>query len=264
MKKIVAALTAALIVTVTAATSVSAEEHRVQNGESLWKIANDYNTTVEELMDINDLKSTVIHPKELLFINTTYVVKSGDTLNGISKEYNISVEELMDWNELSTDIITIGQELSIKGANVSQEDASPAETNSVAEEAPVKEDKKSSEESTVNTAAAKSEKVDNNSEQASEGKTISVSATAYTAKCDGCSGVTYTGVDLNKDPNAKVIAVDPNVIPLGSKVYVEGYGHAIAADIGSAIKGNKIDLHVPTKDEAFAWGVQTVNVTIVE
>src|SRR5699024_3592202 len=101
-------------------------------------------------------------------------------------------------------------------------------------------------------------------DQAPEGKTISVSATAYTAKCDGCSGVTSTGVDLNANPNAKVIAVDPTVIPLGSEVYVEGYGYATAADVGGAIKGNKIDVHVPTKGEATSWGVRIVNVTIVE
>ena len=47
-----------------------------------------------------------------------------------------------------------------------------------------------------------------------------------------------------------MIAVDPNVIPLGSKVYVEGYGEAIAADTGGAIKGNKIDVHVPSKSQA--------------
>ena len=44
-----------------------------------------------------------------------------------------------------------------------------------------------------------------------------------------------------------MIAVDPSVIPLGSKVWVEGYGYAIAGDTGGAIKGMKIDLHVPTK-----------------
>jgi 3D (Asp-Asp-Asp) domain-containing protein len=96
------------------------------------------------------------------------------------------------------------------------------------------------------------------------GKTFSVTATAYTASCDGCSGITATGVNLKENPDAKVIAVDPSVIPLGSKVYVEGYGYATAADTGGAIKGNKIDLFVPTKGEATNWGVRTVNVTIVE
>lgn len=78
----------------------------------------------------------------------------------------------------------------------------------------------------------------------------------FRSNCNWC--------DLNQDPNAKVIAVDPNVIPLGSEVYVEGYGYATAADTGGAINGNKIDLHVPSQDEAVNFGRQQVNVTIVE
>src|SRR5690625_6441278 len=93
---------------------------------------------------------------------------------------------------------------------------------------------------------------------------MNMTATAYTAECDGCSGITYTGLNLNEDRHKKVIAVDPNVIPLGTRVHVEGYGEAIAGDIGSAIKGNKIDIHVPTKDEAFSWGVREVVVTILD
>ena len=76
------------------------------------------------------------------------------------------------------------------------------------------------------------------------GREIFVTATAYTASCSGCSGTTATGINLHANPNAKVIAVDPNVIPLGSKVFVEGYGYAIAADTGGAIKGNKIDVFI--------------------
>ena len=56
---------------------------------------------------------------------------------------------------------------------------------------------------------------------------------------------TATGLILNNNPNAKVIAVDPSVIPLGTKVYVEGYGYAVAADTGGAIKGHKIDVFFP-------------------
>ena len=62
---------------------------------------------------------------------------------------------------------------------------------------------------------------------------------------------------LRANPNAKVIAVDPRVIPLGTKVYVEGYGYAIAADTGSAIKGYKIDVFFPSKSDAFRWGSKT-------
>ena len=62
----------------------------------------------------------------------------------------------------------------------------------------------------------------------------------------------------------KMIAVDPSVIPLGTKVYVEGYGYAIAGDTGGSIKGNKIDVFFPTKAEAFRWGCRKVKIKILE
>jgi uncharacterized protein YabE (DUF348 family) len=96
-----------------------------------------------------------------------------------------------------------------------------------------------------------------------EGKEVYVSSTAYTANCNGCSGKTATGINLRSNPDVKVIAVDPNVIPLGTKVYVEGYGYAIAADTGTAIKGNKIDVFFATKAEAYRWGRKTVKIKIL-
>ncbi|NEU32532.1 DUF348 domain-containing protein [bacterium LRH843] len=96
------------------------------------------------------------------------------------------------------------------------------------------------------------------------GRTLTVTATAYTAACSGCSGVTATGINLNNNRNMKVIAVDPNVIPLGSRVHVEGYGNAIAGDTGGAIRGNRIDVHVPTKADASRWGRKQVKITILD
>ncbi|NSL52876.1 DUF348 domain-containing protein [Bacillus sp. P2(2020)] len=95
-------------------------------------------------------------------------------------------------------------------------------------------------------------------------KEFYVQATAYTAYCNGCSGKTSTGINLRANPDAKVIAVDPNVIPLGSKVWVEGYGYAIAADTGSSIKGNKIDLFYPDKKTVDKFGKKTVLIKILE
>ncbi|CAH0213851.1 MULTISPECIES: G5 and 3D domain-containing protein [Peribacillus] len=98
----------------------------------------------------------------------------------------------------------------------------------------------------------------------SSGKEIYVSSTAYTASCKGCSGVTSTGVNLKSNPGAKIIAVDPNVIPLGSKVYVDGYGYAVAADKGGAIKGNRIDVFFSSKNDAYRWGVKRVKIRVLD
>lgn len=95
------------------------------------------------------------------------------------------------------------------------------------------------------------------------GKEFYVSATAYTASCTGCSGITATGINLHNNPGLKVIAVDPSVIPLGSKVWVEGYGNAIAGDTGGAIKGNKIDLFMANKSDALSFGRKQVKVRIL-
>ncbi|WP_163192742.1 3D domain-containing protein [Clostridium thermarum] len=104
-------------------------------------------------------------------------------------------------------------------------------------------------------------------------KAIRVKATAY-CPCYECTGkhrtsngyaITATGTIAKRDPNGySTIAVDPNVIPLGTKVYVEGYGFAIAEDVGGAIKGSKIDVYFDTHSEAMKWGVKYKNVYILK
>lgn len=87
-------------------------------------------------------------------------------------------------------------------------------------------------------------------------------ATAYTANCTGCRGITAYGINLKENRHAKVISVDPNVIPLGTRVWVEGYGYAIAGDTGGAIQGKTIDLHMPTREEALKYGMKR-NVKVI-
>jgi uncharacterized protein YabE (DUF348 family) len=98
----------------------------------------------------------------------------------------------------------------------------------------------------------------------SGGREFYVSSTAYTASCNGCSGHTATGINLKANPGIKVIAVDPSVIPLGTKVYVDGYGYAVAADTGGAIRGNKIDVFFSSKSDAYRWGRKTIKVKILD
>jgi peptidoglycan hydrolase CwlO-like protein len=95
-----------------------------------------------------------------------------------------------------------------------------------------------------------------------KGQEMYVTATAYTPFDSG--SITRLGYNIKANPNMKLIAVDPSVIPLGSKVWVEGYGVAIAGDTGGAINGHRIDVLKPTVAQARAWGVRTVKVVILD
>lgn len=276
-----------------AGVNVSAEEHEVVKNDTLWDLSQTYNTSVQTIMDHNSMDSTNIFPGQKISIDgeatdkkepnsevDTYKVKAGDTLSEIGAEFGVSVSNLKAWNDLSSSVIITGQKLKVKqDANEEKQEVTeepvaeePAEEEVAQEPEPKAEENTAEKVETVEQEepAEKAEPVEQSNEQeqsneaSSNGETKTVTATAYTAKCDGCSGVTSTGIDLNADPNKKVIAVDPSVIPLGTEVYVEGYGKAVAGDTGGAIKGNKIDLHVPSKEEANSWGVQTVNVEILD
>jgi 3D (Asp-Asp-Asp) domain-containing protein len=87
-------------------------------------------------------------------------------------------------------------------------------------------------------------------------------ATAYTKSIEEGThkGITRSGTQVSRG----TVAVDPRVIPLGTKLYVENYGHAVALDTGGAIKENRIDLYMETKDEAFEFGRKEVRVWIIE
>lgn len=103
----------------------------------------------------------------------------------------------------------------------------------------------------------------NNSENDNSGessKTYTMEATAYSG-----GGLTAMGTVPVRDPNGlSTVAVDPSVIPLGSKVFVEGYGYAIAADTGGAIKGMKIDLYMNSHEECVSFGRRKVTVHLME
>lgn len=91
--------------------------------------------------------------------------------------------------------------------------------------------------------------------------------TGYGADCVGCSGITAAGIDVRGGithyQGYRVIATDPNVIPMFSIVNIEGVGNCIAVDTGGAIKGNIIDLLFPSEAHTHAWGRQHRNVSII-
>jgi len=85
------------------------------------------------------------------------------------------------------------------------------------------------------------------------GRTLTVRATGYSLK-----GRTATGVSVGYG----IVAVDPSVIPLGTKMTIPGYGEGVAADTGGAVAGARIDVWFPTRAEALAWGTRTVSITL--
>ncbi|UCH35344.1 MAG: DUF348 domain-containing protein [Armatimonadota bacterium] len=96
------------------------------------------------------------------------------------------------------------------------------------------------------------------------GEVLHMEATGYDPGPRSCgryaSGRTAIGLKAGKG----VVAVDPRVIPLGTKLYVDGYGECVAGDVGRAIKGRRIDLGFDTYREALSWGRRMVKVRILE
>jgi 3D (Asp-Asp-Asp) domain-containing protein len=99
-----------------------------------------------------------------------------------------------------------------------------------------------------------------NTEPSRYRRSLSMVATAYSRFDTGCGSYTARGNLLRKG----LVAVDTNVIPLGTRLYILGYGYAVADDTGGAIKGHKIDLAFDSHTDAIQFGVQRVTVYIVD
>ncbi|EHK2304959.1 3D domain-containing protein [Clostridium perfringens] len=169
-------------------------------------------------------------------------------------------------NELESAVSTLNQlipQLNIDSVKEAANNSVQAAKNKI--ESLKAEEAKKAEEAAKNNAANSSNTTNSNnssSQPSSDGKykkTLSMEATAY-------SGGTLTAMGLKpvRDPGGiSTIAVDPSVIPLGSKVYIPGYGYAIASDTGGVIKGNIIDLYMNSHDECISWGRRQVTLHIV-
>lgn len=130
------------------AEDAQAASHKVESGDSLWKIAHKYDTTVSKLKSLNGLKGDLIHPGDVIETNKsssssssnkssnssskkTYTVKSGDTLSGIASKHGTTVKKLMDWNGLDTTLIYPGNKFVVsKGSSSSSSSSSNSGSSS--------------------------------------------------------------------------------------------------------------------------------------
>jgi 3D (Asp-Asp-Asp) domain-containing protein/LysM repeat protein len=320
MFKTIKTLIAVAALSGTVGANVQAKEVTVQKGDTLWKLSQVHNASIENIKSWNQLASDLILQGDILKIATKkhYTVKQGDTLISIANENNVTAQNLIEWNDLYTNLVhpglnlvifdnsaTLGQMEPVKQVAASTTETplessitatSPTQTGS---QVPISEGSSSlvdtithqenatipvnnSSETAVQAAAPAAPASESTptavqvptptpapaapaqaDTQSAAPKEITVKATAYTADCEGCSGITKTGVNLKANPDEKVIAVDPSVIPLGSKVYIEGYGEATAADTGGAIKGNRIDVYMQNESDALQFGAKELTVKIL-
>ena len=254
--------------------------HKVQQGNTLWSISQQYGVTVDQIKEWNGLKSDLIYPGEQLKIQSP---------NGQAQQSSPSVAqaapEAQQAQAPAEQTQEEQQQAQVEQAQKEQqqaqvEQAQKEQQQAQAEQAQKEQQQAQAEQAQKEQQQAQAEQAQKEQQQAqaeqaqkeqqpaessqqASGKSMTVEATAYTANCAGCSGTTATGVDLKANPNQKVIAVDPSVIPLGSKVYVEGYGEAVAADTGGAIKGNRIDVFVPSEGDAQQFGRKSVKITVM-
>ncbi|WP_417897182.1 LysM peptidoglycan-binding domain-containing protein [Bacillus haimaensis] len=234
------------------------ERYKIVKGDTLWAISQNYDgISYQQLAQWNSIENP-----DLIYADDELIIYTKGNPN--PEQTEVPAEEPVTEAPAEEAPVEEPAEEAPAEEPVTEAPAeeAPAEepvTEAPAEEAPVEEPV---EEAPAEEAPAEEPAEEDEAADKEVVKELTVTATAYTASCEGCSGITATGINLLENPDMKVISVDPNVIPLGSKVWVEGYGEAIAGDTGGAIKGNKIDIFIPDKQDAINYGVQEVQVKV--
>ena len=234
--------------------------------------ANEYNGNSWQARTVTEVKEDIKSDEN----GSKYTFQWGDTLSSIALATDLSVDSLVKINDinnadmiiagnsihLSSDhsVVTVENNKDVKTYDVSEDEVkeveTPKETKTEIAETKVEEEPVATEPKATETETAEATET---AEQT--GEWVTVEATAYSTNQPELSDTTYTGINLNENPN--VIAVDPSVIPLGSTVYVPGYGTFIAGDTGSAINGHRIDVHMTDLNAALQFGRQTMDVQIL-
>lgn len=223
-------------------------KYTFQWGDTLWGISQATDISVDKLVQVNDIDNrSLIHVGSTIFLSKDASVISVQNGEEEVVSYDVSTDEVTE-TETPEEV----EESANEEAEV--EASQPVEETVVEEEQPAEAASEPVEETQATEATQASE--------SRSGRWMTVEATAYSRNQEVLSNFTFTGIDLRE--NSRVIAVDPDVIPLGSTVYVPGYGEYVAGDTGGAIIGNRVDLHMESVADAFEFGRRTLDIQIVE
>lgn len=155
-------------------------------------------------------------------------------------------------------------------AEKAKEEAEKAKLAKLEAERKAEEERKAAERATAAKSSTSATQTVSATPVSTSKKVITVESTAYSNdvadnKAYGSRVLTATGHDVTDSiyyNGMRIIAVDPAIIPLGSKVHIQGVGDAIALDTGGRIKGHIVDLLVDSKQDAIQWGRRQIQVTI--
>lgn len=177
---------------------------------------------------------------------------------------NSQVEQLEEYlKQLESSNNNLKQKVKQKESELARKNAIKEKEKKAVKEQPREEEKvvyNSSPEFDEGVRISSVDQSNSSSSPLGGGATYNMTATAYTS--DPAENGGYSVTALGTPLRVGVCAVDPNVIPLGSTIHVEGHGTCVAEDTGGAIKGNRVDVLKGSKSESAQWGVRNVKVTV--
>ncbi len=217
--------------------STEAATYTVKKGDSLWKISQQYHTTVSQIKNDNHLTGDIIYPNQKFKVPSQtpkkYKIVSGDTLSGIAKKYGVKVSQLKEWNNLSSDLIYAGDTLKINSSSATVSSTANSTANSTSNSTA-----NSNSNSTANNSTANSSTANNTAKSAATQKSTAPNGTYQIVKGDTLSGVAQKfGVTVSQLKEWNHLSSD--WIVAGSALKVDGPSSAASSSNGSSTQSNQ-------------------------
>ncbi|HZK23889.1 MAG TPA: LysM peptidoglycan-binding domain-containing protein [Oscillospiraceae bacterium] len=268
--------------------AATALRHTIARGETLNMIAKEYGISLEQLINDNNINNpNIIYVGQVLTFSEekdnsqdseallTHTLQRGETVWELAKHYNAQVSAILTANKITDPTkLEVGRELVIPQG--SKPSGSKNTTRVLAA--------RGSDSTSQSSGSNERRVISRNGRNISFTQGYKVSATAYCAgtAASGCpidskgrsvctgsynDGITASGrravAGDGSEANPHLVAVDPKTIPLGSRLYIDDYGFAVAADTGGAIKGKRLDLLLPSHQTALKFGRRQLQIYLL-